>query len=364
MSAPEVFKGYTVNGPENWATPKLNEFKAKPFLAHDVLVQIECCGICGSDCHTAQGNWGPHKREDLVVGHEIIGKVLKVGDDVKDISEGQRVGIGAHSSSCGECKLCKSDNEQYCKKQIQTYNSVDYKAGDYITQGGYASHAIANKSHVFPIPESIPSEFAAPLMCAGLTVFSPLFRNLNGDGKGKLVGIVGIGGLGHLGIQFAKALGAKVVAISRSSSKKQEALDFGADEFVATSEETEWYQNYPKDFDLILNCASSFTDLNIDSFLSVVKLGGNICNVGAPALTELMQFHSYQLCFENVSVSGSLVGSKKEAVAMLDLCAKNEIYPKIEKVALNEQNLSQALKRAEKSDVRYRFVLTDFDKAF
>lgn len=364
MSVPEVFQGIGAKDPKDWESPKKMEFKSKKFLATDVLVKVENCGVCGSDYHTLSGNWGPFKDDKLIVGHEIVGTVIKVGEEVKDIKVGDSVGIGAHSSSCHECKLCKGDNEQYCPKQIQTYNFVDYHSDDYITQGGYASHAIASSDHVFPIPENLPKEIAGPLMCAGLTVFSPLYRALKGDGSGKLVGIIGIGGLGHLAIQFAKALGAEVVAFSRSSRKKEELFKLGADDFIATGEDPEWNKKYFKDFDLVLNCASSFTELLLEQYLPVIAIDGLFITVGSPAASEMMTMHAFQLIFNNTTLKGSEIGSKKEALIMLKMAADKKIYPIIEELPINEANVAEALKRVSKSDARYRLVLTGFDKYF
>lgn len=364
MSELETFKGIAITGPKEWENPKTMDFKAKKFLPTDVLIKIECCGICGSDFHTLSGNFGPYYDEKLIGGHEIVGQVLKVGDQVKDVKIGDTVGIGGHSSSCHECKMCQNDNEQYCPKQIRTYNWPDYHSDDYVTQGGFASHAIASASHVFPIPENLPKELASPLLCAGLTVFSPLYRNLKGDGTGKLVGIIGIGGLGHMAVKFAKAMGAKVVAFSRTSKKKQEVLDMGADEFIATGENPDWNKDYFKVFDMVLNCASSFTDIQYEQYLQAIALDAPFVTVGAPPEYENMSVHAFQLIVHNASLKGSMVGSKKEAAIMLKMAAEQKIYPIIETLPINEANVVQVLQRVAKSDVRYRFVLTDYDKFF
>lgn len=360
----QVIKGFAVSGKDDWNKPKLLEYELKTVLPQDIVVKIECGGVCGSDIHTIKESWGPLNRKDLVVGHEIVGEVVQVGPEVKDIKIGQRVGTGPQIATCGECKYCKNDMEPYCKNFVLTYNFPDANSGNYVTQGGFASHAIAKESHVFPIPDSIPSKYAAPLMCAGLTVYSPLNKYLKGDGKGKSVAIIGIGGLGHLGIQFAKALGAKVTAFSRSSAKKEECLKLGADDFVATGEDKEWVSRFGREFDLVLNCASSMTQVNVNDFITATEVGGSIVNVGVPSMGELLQLHTFSLCLSNAHITGSAIGSKKEAVAMLDLVAKNKIYPMIETVPISEESLGTVFERTDKSDVRYRFVMTDFDKAF
>lgn len=364
MSVPEVIKGIGSTAPEKWTEPHLLDWQPKKILPTDVMVKVEFCGVCGSDAHTISGRWGPYADDKCVVGHEIVGKVIKVGDQVTEVKIGDYVGIGAASSSCHECKMCKNDNEQYCFKGIGTYNSVDYHSDNFVTKGGYASHAVASISHIFPIPENLPREYAGPLMCGGLTVFSPLYRALQGDGTGKLVGIVGIGGLGHMAVQFAKALGAKVVAFSRSSKKKDEVLGLGADEFIATGEDPDWNKRYVKDFDVVLNCASNFTDIKFEQYLPTIAVGGEFILVGAPPISETMTFHPFLLLANNTSLKGSGIGSKKEALIMLKMAADKKIYPIIEKLPINESNVAQVLDRVSRSDVRYRFVLTDFDKFF
>ncbi|CAH6719891.1 NADP-dependent alcohol dehydrogenase 7 [[Candida] jaroonii] len=364
MSSPSVIRGIGSKSPENWKSPQELEYPPRKFNDDDVLIKVHSCGVCGSDVHASAGNWGPYPGEHLVVGHEIVGRVEKVGPKVTEFKVGDIVGVGAAAGACGECENCKSDNEQYCNKLIQTYNTPNWKADGYVTQGGYSSHVIIEENFVFPIPEGFPEDLAGPLMCAGLTVFSPLWRSLNGDGKGKTVGIIGIGGLGHLAIQFAKALGAEVVAFSRSSSKKADALKLGADEFIATGEEPEWNSKYSRHFDLLLNCATSFTGINYGDFFPCIKVGGDFITVGAPAGNELLSLHSFQLIQTGASMSGSLVGSKKEALIMLDLAAKNKIYPVVEKLPISVESVQTVLTRAQKSDVKYRFVLTDIEEYF
>lgn len=364
MSVPQVIKGIGCTDPKNWASPKHLEYEPKKFLPTDVMVKVEYCGVCGSDFHTISGSWGPYADDKCVVGHEIVGKAIKVGDQVTEVKVGDYVGIGAASSACHDCKMCKEDNEQYCFKGIGTYNSTDYHSDNYVTKGGYASHAVASISHIFPIPDHLPREVAGPLMCGGLTVFSPLYRALHGDGKGKLVGVVGIGGLGHLAVKFGKALGAKVVAFSRSSKKKEEVLEMGADDFIATGEDTDWNKKFVKEFDVILNCASNFTDIKFEQYLPTIAVGGEFILVGAPPVQETMTFHPFLLLANNTTLKGSGIGSKKEALAMLKLAADKKIYPIIEKLPINEANVAEVLDRVGKSDVRYRFVLTDFDKCF
>lgn len=361
---PEVFKGFGVDKPENWSSPKLVEYKPKPLRDTDVVLKVECCGICGSDIHTVRGDWGPLGRNDLVVGHEIVGNVTWVGKDVKNISVGQRVGVGAQSSCCTKCEQCINQNEQHCKNMVSTYNNQDPDADNYVTQGGYASYKVANEACVFPIPEGIESVHAAPLLCGGLTVFSPLIRTLGFDATGKTVGIIGIGGLGHMAIQFARALGAEVVAISRSSSKKEQTKQMGASGFIATGEEKDWSEKYSDKFDMLLNCATSFSSLDFTSLLSTLKPLGSLVSVGAPSVSETINLAPFSLLVKGIKVSGSLIGSKEEAIKMFEIAAAKGVKPWVEEVPLNEENCGKALTRCDEGDVRYRFVLTKFDEAF
>lgn len=363
VSVPDYFKGFGIDSKENWNKPKLVSYKRKEINPTDVVLENICCGLCGTDIHVAQESWRALRRKDLVVGHEIIGKVIAVGDQVKDIKVGQRVGIGAASGSCASCTRCQNDNEQYCLKGVPTYNGIDVHSNDYITQGGYSSHSIANEQFVFPIPDSLESEIAAPLMCAGLTVYSPLVRNI-GHVKNPVVAIVGIGGLGHLALQFAKALGAEVYAFSRSSSKKKEATGFGADGFIATAEEENWSEKYHDKFDLILNCASSVEGFALDQYLKTLKVEGRFVSVGLPPIKDKFEVSPFTFISNGGSFGSSLLGSKKEALDMLKLAAEKGVKPKIEKISISEEGCNTALTRCEEGDVRYRFVFTDFDKAF
>lgn len=368
MSAavPEYFQGFGVDLPENWNKPKLVKYTHKPLGEHDVVLKNIACGLCGSDLHTITGKWMALNRPDLVVGHEIIGNVIAVGPKVKDIKIGDRCGIGAHCTSCMEpsCGRCSNDNEQYCKRNgVSTYNDVDKSADGYVTQGGYASHSIAHEQFVFPIPEALETVHAAPLMCAGLTVFSPLVRNCGYDATGKTVGIVGIGGLGHLAIQFANAIGAKVYAFSRSSSKKDQAIQMGAHEFIATGEEKDWVSKYDDTFDFILNCASGI-DFDLTSYLSVMKVDGKFVSVGMPAASEKFDVSPFAFIANSSNFGASLLGSKKEALKMLEIAAEKGVKPWVEEVPISEEGCHVALTRCEEGDVRYRFVFTEFDKAF
>lgn len=363
-SHPNVFKGFAVDKIENWDKPKLVEYEAKRMNPTEVCVKIECCAICGSDVHTLKGSWGPLRRKDLVVGHEIIGHIVSVGDKVTEFNIGDRVGIGPCCKACGKCVRCKSDNEQYCHKLVGSYNVPDWEADGYITQGGYADYKIADEKFTFPIPEALDSKHAAPMMCGGLTVFSPLVRSVGYDATGKTVGVIGIGGLGHMAVQFASALGAQVVAFSRSSAKRKQCFEMGANHFIATQENENWYDTYSDTFDLILNCASSFSEVDFSAFSKALKVGALLISVGAPPITEKITFNPLDIIYNNFKLSGSCIGSKKEAIKMLEIAVAKGVRPWIEEVPITAESCGTSLLKCAEGKVRYRFVFTKFDEIF
>lgn len=361
---PSKFQGFGVGDPANWNKPKFVEYEPKKLLAHDVVIKNICNGLCGTDIHTLQANWSPIKRDDLVVGHEIIGTVIAIGDKVEQVKIGDRVGIGAAVNSCYDCARCDHENEQYCHQVVSTYNAIDTFSDDYVTQGGYASHSIAHEQFCFPIPDKLDSVSAAPLMCAGLTVYSPLVRNLRKARENPTVGIIGIGGLGHLALQFANALGARVVAFSRSSSKKDEAFKLGAHEFIATGEEKDWTKKYADTFDFILNCASGVDGLNLNDYLDVLTVDGKFVSVGLPPVKDTFEVTPFSFLKNAGSFGSSFLGSKAEALEMLELAAEKGVKPWVEEIPISEKGCEEALNRCNEGDVRYRFVFTDYDKAF
>lgn len=363
MCIPSEFKGigYTATG--DIKNPKVLNYEPRHFTEDDVMVKIQVCGVCGSDLHFATGAWGQISNAEIVLGHEIVGEAIKVGGNVKDVKVGDIVGVGAKSWSCGDCEDCNNDFEQCCSNAVLTYGDVHKDTG-YFTKGGYASHYISHGRFVFPIPKDLPEKYAAPLMCAGLTVFNPLYVNLKENGN-KTVGIIGIGGLGHLGIMFAKALGARVIAFSRSSAKKDECINqLGADEFVATGEEPNWADRYHKKIDFYVNCASLFDGLDIKPYIKSLKSGGTWITVGCPDIGTNIPVHAFDLIPTQVSISGSAIGSKTQALKMLEIASKYKIYPMIEEVPINEENCAKVLDRLEHGDVRYRFVLTGIEEFF
>lgn len=365
MSVPAKFTGFAMSqNKDTYKQSRLVEYEHKNVNPTDVVVKNIACGICGSDVHTVTQAWGPTTRDDLVVGHEIIGHVVAVGADVSEFKVGQRVGIGACSSSCGTCARCVGGNEQYCSKRVGTYNSVDVHSENYKTQGGYASHSIANEMFVFPIPEDLPSNIAAPLLCAGLTTYSPLVRGLGKDAKGKTVGVIGIGGLGHLAIQFAAALGAEVVAFSRSNAKKEEALKMGATSFIATGEEKTWPSTNADRFDFILNCGSGVDGMDLNEYLSVLKVDAKFVSVGLPPVGNSFSVSPFSFLGQGSSFGATCLGSKKEAIEMLALAAEGKVKPWIQEYPIGSEGIAKAFESLEDGTARYRCVLTDFDKVF
>lgn len=359
MSYPDKFTGFQVNGPDTWTEFHKNEFQPKPFGDYDVDIKIEACGVCGSDVHTISGGWG-EQHFPLAVGHEIVGTAIRVGSKVTLIKEGQRVGVGAQSWSCLDCRQCKNDNETYCRQQLDTYGAKWPDTG-IISQGGYSSHVRTHEHWVFPIPDALPTTHAAPMLCAGLTAYSPLVRN--GCGPGSKVGVVGLGGIGHFALLFAKALGATVYVISRSRSKEADALAMGADGFISTSEDN-WNEEHIMTFDLIINTANSFEGFNIDRYLSLLDVHGKWVSVGLPGGGEGITVRNQTFLKNGCFFGSSHLGSRREALEMLDLAATKKIKPWVQEVKIGEDELKDTLVKLENGDVRYRFCLTGYEEAF
>lgn len=355
----DQFTGFQVHSSDTWTTFHKNKFDVKPFGDHDVEVKIECCGVCSSDVHTITGGWGEQKFP-LAVGHEIVGKAIRVGPKVTLIKEGERVGVGAQSWSCLECRQCKNDNETYCPKQMDTFGAVWPDTG-IVTQGGFSSHVRTHEYWVFPIPDAIPSALAAPMMCAGITSFSPLVRN--GAGPGKKVGIVGLGGLGHFGALFSKALGAETWVISRSHSKEADAKAMGADGFLAT-EDKDWNKDHLMTFDLIVSTANSFGEgFDLGAYLALLDVHGRWISVGLPEEADLT-IKPQSLISNGSLIGSSHLGSRKEMLAMLKLAAEKDIKSWVETVPISAENLSTTVQRLHKNDVKYRFTMVDYDREF
>jgi uncharacterized zinc-type alcohol dehydrogenase-like protein len=312
----------------------------------DVLIEIKYAGVCHSDIHTVRGDWGPITYPQ-VVGHEIVGVVAEVGSEVTLHQVGDRVGVGCMVNSCRECENCLAGMEQYCLKgNIQTYNGVDVDGS--ITQGGYSTHVVVVEDFVLRVPESIPFDAAAPLLCAGITTYSPL-AHWNA-GPGKKVAVVGMGGLGHMAVKIAHAMGAEVTVLSQSLRKQDDGLKLGADHYYATSD-ADTFTELANTFDLIVNTVSA--PLDLDAYLRLLRLDGTLVNVGAPA--EPLPLHVFTLFGNRRSFAGSGIGSIGETQEMLDFCAEHGIAPETELITADYIN--EAYERVLKSDVRYRFVI-------
>jgi len=357
MGYPDTFEGFQVNSHENWSTFKKQEYKPKTFEDNDIDIKIDACGICGSDVHTITGGWGGAPLP-ITVGHEVIGKVVKVGSKVTTAKVGDRVGVGAQVRACLKCPQCKSDNENYCPHQVDTYGA-EYEDGS-ISQGGFASHIRCHEYFVFPVPESLSDEIAAPMMCAGITTYSPLKRA--GVGPGKKVGIVGIGGLGHFAILWANALGAEVYAISHTADKQKDAEALGAKHFINTSEK-DWSKPYAFTFDFILNCADATDKFNLSDYFSTLKVNCSFHNVGLPD-SALPQLKAQDFAPNGCNIGASHLGSRPEMLEMLKLAVDKKLKPIIETIPVSESGCKEGVERVNDNKVRYRFTLTNFDKAF
>ena len=314
---------------------------------NDVLIEIAFAGICHSDIHTVRGEWGAITYPQ-VVGHEIVGRVTEVGPDVTRHSVGDLVGVGCVVNSCRECVNCLAGLEQYCLEgNIQTYTGLDRDGT--ITQGGYSTHVVVDADFVLSVPESLPIEAVAPLLCAGITTCSPLKHWK--AGPGKKVAIVGMGGLGHMGVKIAHALGAEVTVLSQSLSKRDDGLRFGADHYYATSDRAT-FTELANTFDLIINTVSS-AELKVGHYLKLLRLDGTMVNVGAPP--EPLPVQVFTLFDNRRSFAGSTIGGIAETQEMLDFCAEHGIVSDVEVIAADQINA--AYERVLTSDVRYRFVI-------
>lgn len=327
----------------------LYAFERRDPKEHDVVINIKYCGICHSDIHNVRDEWGGGTQYPIVPGHEIAGIVTAVGLKVTKHKVGDRVGIGCLVDSCRRCDHCEKDLENFCSNgYVGTYGSQE-KDGSGMTQGGYSDIIVANEDFVLKIPDSISLDKAAPLLCAGITLYSPLKHWK--AGPGKKVGILGLGGLGHMGLKIAVALGAQVTVISHSDNKRQDAKIFGAHDFLNSKNVDEFQASFEK-FDLIINTVSS-SELDMALYFSLLKLDGTLVNVGAP--DKPLSINVFPLIMKRRNFAGSLIGGIKETQEMLNFCAQHNITPEIEVV--DPEYVNEAYERVLKSDVRYRFVL-------
>ena len=313
---------------------------------HDVLVDIAYAGICHSDIHTARGEWGD-TLFPLVPGHEIAGVVSAVGSEVTRFAVGDRAGVGCMVDSCRECEPCLAGEEQYCLKgNTGTYDAIGRDGRP--TDGGYSEKIVVDEAYTLHVPEGLALDVAAPLLCAGITLYSPL-RHW-GAGPGKHVAVVGLGGLGHMGVRLAKAMGAEVTVLSQSLKKQEDGLRLGADHYHATGD-PETFQALAGRFDLIVSTISASVDMG--AYLGLLKLDGALVNVGLPE--EPLQVPAFPLLEGRRSLAGSMIGGIRETQEMLDFCAEHGLGAEVEVISADQ--IDEAYDRVVASDVRYRFVI-------
>jgi uncharacterized zinc-type alcohol dehydrogenase-like protein len=318
----------------------------RPVGEFDVLIDIHYAGICHSDIHQARDGWG-EGIFPMVPGHEIAGVVAEVGPGVTRHAVGDRVGVGCFVDSCRECEYCRQGLEQYCAQGMTaTYNGLD-RNGD-PTYGGYSRRIVVDENYVVRIPDALPLDAAAPLLCAGITLYSPL-RHWKA-GPGSKVAVVGLGGLGHMGVKLAHAMGAEVTVLSQSLRKKDDGLRLGADHYRATSDPST-FEELAGTFDLIISTVSAPLDLT--AYVELLRTGGTLVNVGAPE--EPVSLDVFPLMLGRKSLAGSAIGGIAETQEMLDFCAEHGITADIELIRAEEIN--DAYERVLASDVRYRFVI-------
>ncbi|MFF5229923.1 NAD(P)-dependent alcohol dehydrogenase [Dactylosporangium sp. NPDC000521] len=334
---------YAAPGPAEPLVPTVIERRAVG--ANDVLIAIEYAGICHSDIHTVRGEWGPQPFP-VVPGHEIVGVVAEVGADVTKHRVGDRVGVGCMVNSCGECANCRNGDEQYCVNgTVFTYASPDRDGTS--TQGGYSTHVVVDAGFVLSVPQGLDPAAAAPLLCAGITTYAPLRRW--GAGPGRQVAVVGLGGLGHMAVKLAHAMGAHVTVLSQSLKKREDGLRLGADDYYATADPDTFTQLADR-FDLIINTVSA--DLDINAYLGLLTVDGTMVNVGvAPGP---MSVHGFLLGSRR-NLTGSMIGGVALTQEMLDFCAQHGIGSEIE--IISADRINDAYERVLASDVRYRFVI-------
>jgi alcohol dehydrogenase (NADP+) len=337
-------KGYAAAAAKAPLTPYV--FERRGLRDHDIAIDIKFCGICHSDIHQARDEWGG-SIFPMVPGHEIAGVVTAVGSKVTKFKVGDKAGIGCFVDSCRTCDQCKEGLEQYCAVgTVWTYNAKDKEGVP--TMGGYSDKIVADENYVLRMPDNLALDASAPLLCAGITLYSPL-RHWQA-GPGKKVAIVGLGGLGHMGVKLAHAMGAEVTVLSQSLRKQEDGKRLGADHFYATSD-PETFKKLARSFDLIINTVSGEMDWN--QYLSLLKVDGSMVVVGVPEKPN--EVASFSLILGRRSLAGSAIGGIQETQDMLDFCGKHNITSDIELIPI--QKVNEAYERVLKSDVRYRFVI-------
>jgi uncharacterized zinc-type alcohol dehydrogenase-like protein len=323
------------------------ELERRPPGPHDVQIEIRYCGVCHTDIHFVRNDWGI-SMYPLVPGHEIVGAVTRIGEQVTRFKEGDIVGVGCLVDSCRSCDNCHNGLEQYCLNgMVLTYSWYE-RDGKTITYGGYSGQIVVNEDFVVRVPDNLSLEKVAPLLCAGITTYSP-FRKW-GIGKGHRVGIVGLGGLGHMAVKFAASFGTEVTVISTSPSKEEDARRLGAHRFIF-SKDQEQVQKLAGYFDYIIDTVATTHDYNL--YINMLKTDGTLICLGAPP--EPIQIAAFPLLFQRRNVAGSLIGGIAETQEMLDYCAEHNITADVEVIDIKDIN--RAYERMEKSDVKYRFVI-------
>lgn len=344
MNQVNAYAAHTVKEPL-----KPFQIKRRDPAPNDVEIDIQYCGVCHSDIHQVRNEWGG-STFPMVPGHEIVGKVSRVGSAVKKHKVGDSVGVGCFIDSCRVCEPCKKGDEQYCEKGMnQTYNGVE-KDGKTPTYGGYSTKIVVDENYVVKIPSNLPLDKAAPLLCAGITTYSPLQHwEIKKNDK---VAVVGLGGLGHMAVKIAHAMGAEVTVLSTSDGKEADAKRLGATHFANTKKE-DTFKKYHNYFDFILNTVSAKIDLN--KYLELLKLDKAMVIVGAPDSGSPYDVNAFPLITKRRRIAGSMIGGIQETQEMLDFCGKHSIASDIEIIPI--EKINEAYERMIKGDVRYRFVI-------
>lgn len=323
------------------------EFNRRDLGAHDVALNIAYAGICHSDIHQAREEWGP-AIFPMVPGHEIAGTVTSVGSSVTKFKVGDKIGVGVFVDSCRTCENCVQGLQQYCLEGMTgTYNQLE-RDGKTVAMGGYSNYFVINEDYAVHIPENLPLEGVAPLLCAGITLYSPIKHWK--VGPGKKVAVMGLGGLGHMGVKFAVAMGAEVTVLSHSPHKKDDALAMGAHHFVATNDDSV-FAAHAKSFDVILNTVSA--ELDINKYISLLKLDGTLVVIGLPGKPYAV--HVGSLLDGRRSIAGSMIGGIPQLQEMLNFCGEKSIVSDVE--VIKADYINEAYERTVASDVKYRFVI-------
>jgi alcohol dehydrogenase (NADP+) len=338
-------RGYAVKDASSAFVPF--NFERREPGPHDVLIQILYCGVCHSDIHQARNEWGG-STYPMVPGHEIVGRIVRTGPEVSKFKPDDLAGVGCFVDSCRKCSACTESEEQFCEVHLaQTYNSLemDLKTP---TFGGYSSQIVVDERYTHKISPKLPLANVAPLLCAGITTYSPLKRYQTGPGK--RVAVAGLGGLGHMAVKIARAMGAEVTVLSTSPTKEQDAYRLGAQHFVVTKDPKN-LQAIANHFDLIIDAISATHDIN--AYLNLLRRGGVLTSIGAPE--RPFSVEAFSLISNRRSLTGSMIGGLRETQEMLDFCAEKNITSDVEIIPI--QKLAEAYERTIKGDVRYRFVI-------